>query len=411
MIALPNDKSTANSEMGDTEFDFDLEVINTAAYRQVFNKARSKLRSDEPSQQHCLLHSPIHNDPDASQTIDLPQVNIPSVSHLVGQRDTSSVHRPNVLLQDAEHRYVTAKQFGEDVRDISIELQYQEHDAEPEDQSTPRESRDRIGNYILGRTIGEGRHSTVKLAVAFPQKRDDPPVVAIKLISRESLLNSSLWYLSYASREQASHEQTSHEQSFLENLEHANIVRLHETIRTEKHVALVLEYISGGTLTDYVTFWGNLNNSLAQRLFAQIVAAVGYLHRRGIAHLALSCRKVVLDRNQNVVLTGFSHVDVLNPLYKGSPFRTVENGWKPYRKPSEQIYSAPEGTIAHIDGATRADVWSCGVILVSTRPHLSLGTNRSSTSCLLATCHSIIIRLIQWMTMPRCGSNTSRPHL
>ena len=60
-------------------------------------------------------------------------------------------------------------------------------------------------------------------------------------------------------------------------------------------------------------------------VFAQIISGVGYLHRNGIVHLGLSCSKVLLDRNQNVLLTGFSNMNKFDPedTYIDSLFKNV----------------------------------------------------------------------------------------
>ena len=42
-FALSDGESVTTSKLDDKEFEFDSEIINTAAYRKVFNKARSKL--------------------------------------------------------------------------------------------------------------------------------------------------------------------------------------------------------------------------------------------------------------------------------------------------------------------------------------------------------------------------------
>ena len=61
----------------------------------------------------------------------------------------------------------------------------------------------------------------------------------------------------------------------------------------------------GGSLAELVGSHIRLNEVYSQMVFHQIISGVGYLHRKGIVHLGLSCSKVLLmNANANIVLTG-----------------------------------------------------------------------------------------------------------
>lgn len=65
---------------------------------------------------------------------------------------------------------------------------------------------------------------------------------------------------------------------------HPHIIRLYETIETPKEIFLVMEYVSGGELFDYIVKRGRLAESEARRFFQQIISGVEYCHRYKVVH-------------------------------------------------------------------------------------------------------------------------------
>ena len=80
----------------------------------------------------------------------------------------------------------------------------------------------KIGDYFLGQTLGEGEFGKVKMGW-----KKDGIQVAVKLIRRDKLDNEAR--LSKAMREI----------DILKRLEHPNIVRLHETVKTERTIGIL----------------------------------------------------------------------------------------------------------------------------------------------------------------------------
>lgn len=237
----------------------------------------------------------------------------------------------------------------------------------------------KFGDYILGQTIGEGEFGKVKLG----WKRSGGIQVAIKLIRRDSLGNNPN-RLPKIYREIA----------ILRGLQHPNIVRLHEMVETERHIGIILEYASGGELFDYILNHRYLKDHAARRLFAQLVSGVGYLHKKGIVHRDLKLENLLLDRNKNIIITDFGFANTFNPHDElGEEIEyNLSNKEFVQRTGLEQIradghrrgdlmqtscgspcYAAPELVVSDsLYTGRKVDVWSCGVILVSTIPHLSI---------------------------------------
>lgn len=74
---------------------------------------------------------------------------------------------------------------------------------------------------------------------------------------------------------------------------------LHPPLQTAEHqdednIVLVLEYVSGGELFDYIVDNGRMAEEDAKNLFRQIASAVSYLHDNGIVHRDLKPENILL---------------------------------------------------------------------------------------------------------------------
>lgn len=197
----------------------------------------------------------------------------------------------------------------------------------------------RFGPYVLGSTLGEGEFGKVKMGWRKDGKH--PSQAAIKLIRRDSLPRGS-------EREYKVHREI----SALKKLVHPNIVRLEEVLRNDKYIGIVLEYASGGELFDYISEHRHLKDSMACRLFAQLISGVWYMHSKGIVHRDLKLENLLLDKHKNVIITDFGFV---NTFQKHDLMKT---------SCGSPCYAAPELVLSNEPyESCKADVWSLGVIL------------------------------------------------
>jgi protein-serine/threonine kinase len=229
--------------------------------------------------------------------------------------------------------------------------------------------RSKFGNYILGQTLGEGEFGKVKMG----WKRDSTVEVAIKLIRRETLgSNSNRLAKIYR------------EIQILRQLDHPNIVRLHEMVETDRHIGIILEYASGGELFDYILNHRYLKDGPARKLFSQLISGVGYLHRKGIVHRDLKLENLLLDRNKNIIITDFGFANTFDPNDELGEEVEYRLGDKDFIKSlgldgsdasrrgdlmqtscGSPCYAAPELVVSDsLYTGRKVDVWSCGVILV-----------------------------------------------
>ena len=141
-----------------------------------------------------------------------------------------------------------------------------------------------VGNYTLGRPIGEGTFGKVRLGYhrLIPNSR-----VAIKQIPK--VHSSSL------TREIHHHRR----------LHHPHVMQLYEVIATESYMWMVSELCAGGELYDYLVEKGCLSEQEARRVFGQLCLAVAYVHDKGIVHRDIKLENVLLDERCNVKLGDF----------------------------------------------------------------------------------------------------------
>ncbi|MCL7031313.1 hypothetical protein MKW94_012432 [Papaver nudicaule] len=194
---------------------------------------------------------------------------------------------------------------------------------------------DTIGRYQLGRTIGEGTFAKVKLAMNIETRQN----FAIKIIDKKMVIENQMMY------------QIEREISVMRLLHHPNIVRIYEVIATKTRIYIIMEYISGGPLSNKLDYLERLSEGEARKYFQQLIDAVDYCHRRGVYHRDLKPENLLLDSRGNLKVTDFG----LGVFQKQGDLLSTACG-----SPS---YVAPE-VINHksYNGAS-ADLWSCGVIL------------------------------------------------
>ncbi|KAJ3679218.1 hypothetical protein LUZ60_017229 [Juncus effusus] len=192
-----------------------------------------------------------------------------------------------------------------------------------------------VGKYRIGRTIGEGTFAKVKLALNVETREN----VAIKIIDKNMVRKKNL------------NDQVMREISAMKVLHHPNIIRIYEVIATKTKIYLVMEYASGGQLSDKLNYMKKLDERDARKYFQQLIDAVDYCHCRQVYHRDIKPENLLLDNRGNLKLSDFG----LSALQMPGDLLSTSCG-----SPS---YVAPE-VIVHknYDGAT-ADIWSCGVIL------------------------------------------------
>ncbi|KND04321.1 CAMK protein kinase [Spizellomyces punctatus DAOM BR117] len=141
--------------------------------------------------------------------------------------------------------------------------------------------------YILQRELGRGNFSVVRLAV----NKTTGEKYAIKIIDKRRI----------AFNVQAE-EALKREAEVLKSIDHPYIVRLHEAFQLGHLSYLVMDFISGGDLSNYVSGRDVLREEEVRRLFRQMVEAVQYIHSFGIVHRDLKPENVLVTEDKSPTL-------------------------------------------------------------------------------------------------------------
>jgi len=193
----------------------------------------------------------------------------------------------------------------------------------------------KIGPYILGETLGIGTFGKVK--IAYHQQTGNK--VAVKILNRQKI--KSLDVVGKIKRE-------------IQNLKlfsHPHIIKLYQVMSTPTEIFMVMEYVSGGELFDYIVKHGKLKEDDARRFFQQIISGVDYCHRHNVVHRDLKPENLLLDHTLNVKIADFG----LSNMMQDGEFLRTSCGSPNYAAPeviSGKLYAGPE-----------VDIWSCGVVL------------------------------------------------
>jgi serine/threonine-protein kinase len=198
---------------------------------------------------------------------------------------------------------------------------------------------DIFGNCRVVEQIAQGPLTNVYLAIQEPLGRK----VAVKAL-RSTIAPTSPF---------AAH--LAREAELLATLSHDNILKLYDFVRTDVAMWLVLEYVDGFTLGDFLSKAQKISPNGAMALGIEIARALSHAHEHGIVHRDVKPANVLVARNGTVRLVdfGIAHDDRVpsspEPLEAGSTFGTPA-----YMSP-EQILGEP------VDA--RTDVFSLGIVL------------------------------------------------
>ncbi|CDW60495.1 calcium:calmodulin dependent protein kinase [Trichuris trichiura] len=150
-------------------------------------------------------------------------------------------------------------------------------------------------HYILGETLGVGTFGKVKVGVHEVTHHK----VAVKILNRQKI--KRLDVVGKIRRE-------------IQNLRlfcHPHIIRLYQVISTPSDIFMIMEYVSGGELFDYIVKRGRLQEHEARHFFQQIISGVDYCHRHMVVHRDLKPENLLLDARNNVKIADFGLSNIM----------------------------------------------------------------------------------------------------
>lgn len=194
--------------------------------------------------------------------------------------------------------------------------------------------------YELLETLGSGHFGVVRRC----RRRSTGVFYAAKFVKTRR---------GRGSRRGLERAQVEREVGILRDLQHPNIMRLHDLFASKSEMVLVLELMRGGELFDFIAEKEMLSEEEAIGFLAQILRGVQYLHARHIAHFDLKPENIMLQDK-----------DVPEPQIKIIDFglaQKLEDGVAFKSLCGTPQYIAPE-VINYEPLSSATDMWSIGVI-------------------------------------------------
>jgi len=190
--------------------------------------------------------------------------------------------------------------------------------------------------------IGEGTYGVVYKA----KNRTSGELVALKKIRLEA-------------EDEGIPSTAIREISILKELQHPNIVRLHDVIHTEKKLTLVFEYLDQD-LKKYLDSVDRIDANMVRSSLYQLLKGVSFCHDRRVLHRDLKPQNLLINKEGELKLADFGLARAF-----GIPVRSytheVVTLW----------YRAPDVLMGSRKYSTPVDLWSVGCIfgeMVNSRP-------------------------------------------
>ncbi|KAM9446587.1 death-associated protein kinase 1 [Clarias gariepinus] len=214
-------------------------------------------------------------------------------------------------------------------------------------------------HYEIGDELGSGQFAVVRKC----RKKSTGQEFAAKFIKKRR---------SKSSRRGVSKDDIEREVSILKQIQHPNVITLHDVFENKSEVILILELVAGGELFDFLAEKESLSEEEATEFLKQILDGVNYLHSKHIAHFDLKPENIML-LNRNVPHPRIKLIDfgLAHKIDFSNDFKNI------FGTPE---FVAPE-VVNYEPLGLEADMWSVGVITYILLSGASpfLGENKQET--------------------------------
>ncbi|KAI0739066.1 hypothetical protein C8Q80DRAFT_228157 [Daedaleopsis nitida] len=206
-----------------------------------------------------------------------------------------------------------------------------------------------VGPWMLGECVGKGASGRVKIA----RHRRTGQLAAVKILPLQPFLSSRTNTSNAQAKAEKQRLGIDREIIMMKLMNHPNIMRIYDVYEGDKELYLILEYVEGGELFDFLVNRGRLPPAEALAYFKQIVYGLNYAHTFSIIHRDLKPENILIHS--------------LNPPL----VKIADWGMAAFAPPTLQLetscgsphYASPEIVNGHKYCGTATDIWSCGVIL------------------------------------------------
>lgn len=133
--------------------------------------------------------------------------------------------------------------------------------------------------------VGSGAFATVKKGI----ERSTGETFAVKIISKRKAFTNGL-------------DGVTRELTILKNLNHPNIVKLKAFYEDDTDYYIVMEYVPGGDLMDFIAAYGAIEEIPSKEIARQIIEAIDHVHSKGISHRDLKPDNILIAHDDPVVV-------------------------------------------------------------------------------------------------------------
>ena len=196
---------------------------------------------------------------------------------------------------------------------------------------------DRIGDYLIKYTLGQGTFGKVKLGIYLPKEEK----VAIKILEKSRML------------EKDDEIRVKREFNMLAQFNHPNVILVAEIFESENSFYSVMEFCEGGELFNYIVKRNHLTEEESSFFFFQLINGLEYIHSLGIVHRDLKPENLLLTKDHVLKIIDFG----LSNYFKENQVPLLST---PCGSP---CYASPEMVAGKKYDGFKIDVWSCGIIL------------------------------------------------
>ncbi|KFK36742.1 hypothetical protein AALP_AA4G163700 [Arabis alpina] len=194
-----------------------------------------------------------------------------------------------------------------------------------------------FGKYNLGNLLGSGAFAKVYQAEDLHNNGES---VAIKVVQKKRLKDGLTAHVK-------------REISVMRRLRHPHVILLSEVLATKTKIYFVMELAKGGELFSRVTS-NRFTESLSRKYFRQLISAVRYCHARGVFHRDLKPENLLLDEKRDLKVSDFGLSAMREQIQSDGMLHTLCG---------TPAYVAPELLLKKGYDGSKADIWSCGVVL------------------------------------------------
>lgn len=193
--------------------------------------------------------------------------------------------------------------------------------------------------YAIKREVGRGGTSVVYLARDLKLERD----VALKVLDSEVATSVGAERFLFEIRATA-------------QLNHHNILPLHDSGETDGILYYVIPFVEGQTLRQRIEREGALSAREALRIATEVADALAYAHDRGFIHRDIKPENILLGHAGHVYVADFG----LARAFGAAPGHRLTSGRRAIGTP---LYMSPEQCAGNSDIGSPTDVYSLGCVL------------------------------------------------